>query len=118
MTDIIFFCACGQKFRAPSSFAGKKLRCSQCGGKVPIPFLEPPAAPSLAAPPLAVVDPLATIALDEPPMAAMVDDDDAPPMAAMLDEETGDGATIALDEPFDMDDPFDLGPPPQGKKKK
>src|SRR5438045_1318669 len=40
---IVFSCPCGQAFRARETAAGKRVKCSKCGGIVVVPQPEPPA---------------------------------------------------------------------------
>jgi hypothetical protein len=48
---IIVSCSCGTAFRVPESAAGKRVKCSKCGGIMVVPPSQPKAEPADAEPP-------------------------------------------------------------------
>jgi hypothetical protein len=88
MDDIVFYCACGQKVRAPGHFAGKRIKCPECGGKLTIPGAAPgmPGQPGSPVAALEALPPLEAMAV-EPLTAEPIPEDEAVvPMAIMDDE--------------------------------
>src|SRR5262245_58158211 len=49
---IVFHCACGKRMQAREEFAGRKLKCGQCGTVVVIPNAAKAEAPALPPPPV------------------------------------------------------------------